>query len=147
MPMPGTPMGSVSMSQRHRPMNSMSRNPKIDEPPLEKDEKEFTETADGLQKRKLSGGLLSSVPAEALRLDDGMQHEQLFGGETKGLSLAPSLLPHMAFMTSPAMRPSYMVPPKKDEAENWHKFDAMLDWDRSPETVELDELDGLLNDF
>ncbi|KAK6856283.1 hypothetical protein PG995_008434 [Apiospora arundinis] len=147
MPMPGTPMGSVSMSQRHRPMNSMSRNPKIDEPPLEKDEKEFTETADGLQKRKLSGGLLSSGPTENLRLDDGMQHEQLFGGETKGLSLAPSLLPHMAFMTSPAMRPSYMVPPKKDEAENWHKLDAMLDWDRSPETVELDELDGLLNDF
>ncbi|KAK8034655.1 hypothetical protein PG993_009650 [Apiospora rasikravindrae] len=147
MPMPGTPMGSVSMSQRHRPMTSMSRNSKIDEPPLEKDEKEFTETADGLQKRKLSGGFLSSGPAESLRLDDGMQHEQLFGGETKGLSLAPSLLPHMAFMTSPAMRPSFVVPPKKDEAENWHKLDAMLDWDRSPETVELDELDGLLNDY
>ncbi|KAK7967098.1 uncharacterized protein PG986_001375 [Apiospora aurea] len=142
MPMPGTPMGSVSMSQRHRPMTSI-----LTSPPLEKDEKEFTETADGLQKRKLSGGFLSSGPAESLRLDDGMQHEQLFGGETKGLSLAPSLLPHVAFMTSPAMRPSYVVPPKKDEAENWHKLDAMLDWDRSPETVELDELDGLLNDF
>ncbi|KAH8666305.1 hypothetical protein BX600DRAFT_511248 [Xylariales sp. PMI_506] len=143
-PMPGTPMGSVSVSRRRRPAASMSRNQK-EEPPLEKDEKEFTQTADGLQKRKLSGSLLSANPVDA-DMFAGMQHESLFG-EARGLNLAPSLLPHMAYMTSPAMRPSVMLPAKKDETDSWSKLDAMLDWDRSPETVELDELDCLLNDF
>ncbi|KAI1799001.1 hypothetical protein F4811DRAFT_545953 [Daldinia bambusicola] len=143
IPMPGTPMGSVS--GRHRPLN-VPRNPRGDEPPLEKDEKEFTQTADGLQKRKANGHLLRVDPLDQAPIDDGMQNEQLFGEPPR--TLAPSLLPHMVFMTSPAMRPSMMLPVKKDsEAENWTKLDAILDWDRSPETVELDELDGLLDDY
>ncbi|KAI1481055.1 hypothetical protein K445DRAFT_27970 [Daldinia sp. EC12] len=143
IPMPGTPMGSVS--GRHRPIN-VPRNPRGDEPPLEKDEKEFTQTADGLQKRKASGHLLRVDPVDQAPIDDGMQNEQLFGEPPR--TLAPSLLPHMVFMTSPAMRPSMMLPVKKDaEAENWTKLDSILDWDRSPETVELDELDGLLDDY
>lgn len=143
VPMPGTPMGSVSLS-RHRPANAMSKQK--DEPPLEKDEREFTQTADGLQKRKLSGSLLSANPVEHIDMYDGVQNDLLFG-ESKGLNLAPSLLPHH-YMTSPAMRPSLVVATKKDsEAEGWSKLDAMLDWDRSPETVELDELDCLLNDY
>ena len=138
VPMPGTPMGSAS--GRHQ---SLQRG---GEPPLEKDEKEFTQTADGLQKRKLSGGLLTAAPVDQVLLDDGLQNEQLFGEHNR--SLAPTFFPYMAFMTSPAMRPSMMPPPKKDvEAESWTKLDAMLEWDRSPETVELDELDGLLNGF
>ncbi|XXG95825.1 hypothetical protein Hte_002096 [Hypoxylon texense] len=144
IPMPGTPMGSVS--GHHRSLTSMSRNSRAEEPPLEKDEKEFTQTADGLQKRKASGHLLRADPLDQAPIDDGMQNEQLFGEPPK--MLAPSLLPHMAFMTSPAMRPSLMLPTKKDgEVESWAKFDAILDWDRSPETIELDELDGLLDDF
>ncbi|ORY62686.1 uncharacterized protein BCR38DRAFT_486942 [Pseudomassariella vexata] len=144
MPMPGTPMGS----KRQRSLTcSMSRTQRGEEPPLEKDEKEFTQTADGLQKRKLSGGLLSAGPVDNMDMDDSIHHEQLFG-ETKGINLVPNLLPHVHFMTSPAMRPSLMVPSKRDvEAESWSKLDAMLDWNRSPETVELDELDGLLNDY
>ncbi|KAI0846376.1 hypothetical protein F5Y00DRAFT_243940 [Daldinia vernicosa] len=143
IPMPGTPMGSVS--ERRRSLN-VPRNPRGDEPPLEKDEKEFTQTADGLQKRKASGHLLRVDPADQVPIDDGMQNEQLFGEPPR--TLAPSLLPHMVFMTSPAMRPSIMLPVKKDtEAENWTRLDAILDWDRSPETVELDELDGLLDDY
>ncbi|KAI1768645.1 hypothetical protein GGR53DRAFT_531860 [Hypoxylon sp. FL1150] len=144
IPMPGTPMGSVS--GRHRSLTNISRNTRAEEPPLEKDEKEFTQTADGLQKRKASGHLLRADPLEQVSIDDGMQHEQLFGEPPK--TLAPSLLPHMAFMTSPAMRPSLMPPAKKDgEVESWAKFDAYLDWDRNPETIELDELDGLLDEF
>lgn len=143
IPMPGTPMGSVS--GRHRPLN-VPRNPRGNEPPLEKDEKEFTQTADGLQKRKASGHLLRVDPVDQAPIDDGMQNEQLFGEPPR--TLAPSLLPHMVFMTSPAMRPSMMLPVKKDtEAENWTKLDAILDWDRSPETVELDELDGLFDNY
>ncbi|KAI1498951.1 hypothetical protein F5X99DRAFT_299210 [Biscogniauxia marginata] len=144
IPMPVTPMGSVSGHQRA--ISSLPRNHRGDEPPLEKDEKEFTQTADGLQKRKASGGLLTASPADQAPIDDGMQNEQLFGEPHRGL--APSLLPHMAFMTSPAMRPSLILSAKRDdEAENWSKLDALLDWDRSPETVELDELDCLLDDF
>ncbi|KAK9770912.1 hypothetical protein SCAR479_12371 [Seiridium cardinale] len=144
VPMPGTPMGSVSLS-RHRTATSISKQK--DEPPLEKDEREFTQTADGLQKRKLSGSLLSVNPVEHIDMYDGVQNDLLFG-EPKGLSLAPSLLPHMVYITSPAMRPSLAVPTKKEgEAEGWSKLDAMLDWDRSPETVELEELDCLLDDF
>ncbi|KAI1374390.1 hypothetical protein F4677DRAFT_165920 [Hypoxylon crocopeplum] len=143
MPMPGTPMGSVA---GHRRRLSAPRNQRGEEPPLEKDEKEFTQTADGLQKRKANGHLLRADPLDQVSIDDGMQNEQLFGEPPR--TLAPSLLPHMAFMTSPAMRPSLMLPVKRDgEAENWTKLDAILDWDRSPETVELDELDGLLDNF
>lgn len=141
--MPGTPMGSISGS--HRSL-SMPRNQRGDEPPLEKDEKEFTQTADGLQKRKANGHLLRADPVDQVTIDDGMQHEQLFGEPPR--TLAPSFLPHMAFMTSPAMRPSLIIPMKRDmEVESWTKFDNILDWDRSPETIELDELDGLLDDF
>ncbi|KAI0175268.1 hypothetical protein BJ166DRAFT_168775 [Pestalotiopsis sp. NC0098] len=145
VPMPGTPMGSVSLS-RHRPAPILSMSKQKDEPPLEKDEREFTQTADGLQKRKLSGSLLSVNPVEHIDMYDGMQNDLLFG-EPKGLSLAPSLLPHMAYMTSPAMRPMLATPAKKEEADGWSKLDAMLDWDRSPESIELDELDCLLDDF
>ncbi|KAI1387898.1 uncharacterized protein F4822DRAFT_407903 [Hypoxylon trugodes] len=143
IPMPGTPMGSVSGTHRRL---SVPRNQRGEEPPLEKDEKEFTQTADGLQKRKASGHLLRVDPVDQERIDDGMQNEQLFGEPPR--TLAPSLLPHMAYMTSPAMRPSLMLPVKRDiEAESWTKLDAALEWDRSPETIELDELDGLLDDF
>lgn len=143
IPMPGTPMGSVS--GRHRP-HHVPRNQRGEEPPLEKDEKEFTQTADGLQKRKASGHLLRADPLEQVTIDDGMQNEQLFGEPPR--TLAPTFLPHMVFLTSPAMRPSLIIPTKRDhEAENWTKLDAALEWDRSPETIELDELDGLLDDF
>ncbi|KAI0015308.1 hypothetical protein F4780DRAFT_787119 [Xylariomycetidae sp. FL0641] len=144
MPMPGTPMGSFS--SRHRAAPSLTRSHRGEEPPLEKDEKEFTQTADGLQKRKANGELLAASPVDQSLIDDGMQNELLFGEPHR--TLAPTFLPHMAFIGSPAMRPSWVIPPKKDgEAENWTKLDAMLDWDRSPETVELEELDGLLNGF
>ncbi|KAI5866122.1 hypothetical protein GGS23DRAFT_370573 [Durotheca rogersii] len=144
MPMPGTPVGSLP--GRHPSLHNIPRLRGGDEPPLEKDEKEFTQTADGLQKRKANGHLLKADPVEQNLIDDGMQNEQLFGEPPK--NLAPPFLPHFAFMTSPAMRPSLMPPPKRDgEAESWTKLDAVLEWGRSPETVELDELDGLLDDF
>ena len=144
IPVPGTPMGSVS--GRHSSLHSLARTQKGGEPPLEKDEKEFTQTADGLQKRKLSGGLLSAVPADQVVLDDMLQNEQLFGEHNRGL--VPAFFPYMAFR-SPAIRPSFMMttPKKEVEAESWSKLDALLEWDRSPEIIELDELDGLLNGF
>ncbi|KAI0105243.1 hypothetical protein GGR51DRAFT_195845 [Nemania sp. FL0031] len=145
-PIPGISLSSISA--RHRPLHTLSRIHRAEEPPLEKDEKEFTQTADGLQKRKARGELLSATPVDQLGIDDGMQNEQLFGEPHR--TFIPTFLPHMAFMTSPAMRPTLTIPApiKRDgEAEGWSKLDAMLDWDRSPETIELDELDCLLDNF
>ncbi|KAI1827362.1 hypothetical protein F4861DRAFT_529373 [Xylaria intraflava] len=145
-PMPGTSLGSAS--GRRRPVHVLSRIHKAEEPPLEKDEKEFTQTADGLQKLRARGQLLSATPVDQLGIDDGMQNEQLFGEPHR--TFIPTFLPHMAFMTSPAMRPTLAIPApmKRDgEAEGWSKLDALLDWDKSPETIELDELDCLLDDF
>lgn len=145
-PVPRTSIGSVS--RQHRPLHTLSRIHKADEPPLEKDEKEFTQTADGLQKLRARGGLLSATPVDQLGIDDGMQNEQLFGEPHR--TFIPTFHPHMAFMTSPAMRPTLTIPApmKRDgEAEGWSKLDAMLDWDKSPETIELDELDCLLDEF
>ncbi|GAP91285.1 hypothetical protein SAMD00023353_5800190 [Rosellinia necatrix] len=144
-----TPRSSIgSASGRHRPPHTYSRNHRAEEPPLEKDEKEFTQTADGLQKRRARGELLSATPIDQLGIDDGMQNEQLFGETHR--TFIPTFLPHMAFMTSPAMRPTLTIPApiKRDgEAEGWSKLDALLDWDKSPETIELDELDCLFDEF
>ncbi|KAF2971689.1 hypothetical protein GQX73_g1801 [Xylaria multiplex] len=145
-PVPRTSIGSAS--GRHRPLHTLSRIHRAEEPPLEKDEKEFTQTADGLQRRRARGELLSATPVDQLGIDDGMQNEQLFGEPHR--TFIPTFLPHMAFMTSPAMRPTLTIPApiKRDgEAEGWSKLDALLDWDRSPETIELDELDCLLDEF
>ncbi|KAI0969554.1 hypothetical protein F4678DRAFT_463342 [Xylaria arbuscula] len=138
----------VSAPGRHRHSHNVPRIHRTEEPPLEKDEKEFTQTADGLQKRKARGELLSATPADQSGIDDGMQNEQLFGETHR--TFIPTFFPHMAFITSPAMRPTLTIPPpmKRDgEAEGWSKLDAMLDWDKSPETIELDELDCLLDEF
>ncbi|KAI1363395.1 hypothetical protein F5Y08DRAFT_340690 [Xylaria arbuscula] len=147
-PIPGTLKMHGAASRRHRQIHTLSSRHRADEPPLEKDEKEFTQTADGLQRRKARGELLSATPVDQFRIDDGMQNEQLFGETHR--TFIPSYLPHMSFMTSPAMRPTLPIPApmKRDgESEGWAKLDALLDWDKSPETIELDELDNLLDDF
>ncbi|KAI1741557.1 hypothetical protein F4680DRAFT_458027 [Xylaria scruposa] len=144
-PVPKISMGS---SRHHRSLHALSRIHRAEEPPLEKDEKEFTQTADGLQRLKARGELLSATPVDQLGIDDGMQNEQLFGEPHR--TFIPTFLPHMAFMTSPAMRPTLTIPApiKRDgEAEGWSKLDALLDWDKSPETIALEELDCLLDEF
>lgn len=148
MPMPATPVGSFS--GRQIPTLALPvQTQRGASPPLEKDEKEFTQTADGLQKRKLSGELLpgkSELVVQSTELDDHTKDDSLFG-EPKTVN-ASSHPPPMAFMASPAMRPAFSVSTKKEgEMDGWAKLDSLLEWDRSPETIELDELDCLLNDY
>jgi hypothetical protein len=165
--MPTTPIGSLSMRlpqlhvaattrHHHHPHHQRGASP-----PLEKDEKEFTQTADGLQKRKLSGDLLSASststaagagaePTEQQRAElyDVAREDSLFGDASRGLTVGVPSVPTTMFVTSPAIRPSFALNLKKEgEAESWSKLDNMLEWDRSPENIELDELDGLLTDF
>ncbi|KUI53548.1 hypothetical protein VP1G_00932 [Cytospora mali] len=142
MPMPVTPVGSFS--GRHPTAAQHQRGAS---PPLEKDEKEFTQTADGLQKRKLNGELLNakSEPADQTMELDEHKDDSLFAEPKVTTSHTPS----MAFIAaSPAMRPTFSLSMKREsEVDAWAKYDSLLEWDRSPETVELDELDCLLNDF
>jgi hypothetical protein len=152
--MPTSPLCSLSMQlpplKVHSPLSA--RHQRGTSPPLEKDEKEFTMTADGLQKRKLSGDLLSAGPVEQkmdMLYDVATREEHLFGDANKGLSLTVGpAAATTAFLTSPAIRPTLALNLKKDdEAESWAKLDTMLGWDRSPENIELEELDCLLTDF
>jgi hypothetical protein len=152
IPMPSTPIGSLSLrgfaahtAHMHALRTSSgARHHRTTSPPLEKDEKEFTQTADGLQKRKLSGDMLSSAssaePASAGDVD--------FGNKEDGGFFDEKVLSVMAFMTSPTMRPAFepmATMGKKDlETDGWMK---LTEWDRSPENIELEELDGLLDDF
>lgn len=151
MPMPATPVGSFS----GRPIPTLAlpvQSQRGASPPLEKDEKEFTQTADGLQKRKLSGGLVpvrSELVVQSTELDEHAKDDSLFGEPNKANNNAgTNQPPPMAFMASPAMRPAFSVSAKKEgDMDGWAKLDSLLEWDRSPETIELDELDCLLNDY
>jgi hypothetical protein len=148
--------GSGSGSARHHHNRATS-------PPLEKDEKEFTQTADGLQKRKLRGELLSGGSGEQAVASaepdfSNKDDSGLFGGirspylpaasNTTGVATL-STPANAFFATSPAMRPSALplnLSRKDTESENWAKLDV-LEWDRSPENIELDELDCLLSGY
>ena len=154
--MPSTPIGSFSMRGFYMPPrlthSGSSRSNRAASPPLEKDEKEFTQTADGLQKRKLNGDLLSSGNAsleQTTSMDLERDEGSLFGVMSAGAGLS-SIPPPMSFVSSPAIRPSTMslnFGRKDGEMDSWAKFEGMLEWDRSPENIELEELDGLLNDY
>ncbi|RKU44851.1 hypothetical protein DL546_005713 [Coniochaeta pulveracea] len=169
--MPDTPIGSFTMRGGYnyftngpgaKAANGSARHHhnRATSPPLEKDEKEFTQTADGLQKRKLRGELLSSGTAEQTNAqpepDFGSRDDSgLFGGDKTPFMSAGSLnIPNTAAkesfaLTSPAMRPSVLpinFNRKDTDVDAWAKLDV-LDWNRSPETIELEELDFLLNDY
>jgi hypothetical protein len=140
---PPTPTGSFS--GRRQP----ARNHRTASPPLEKDEKEFTQTARGMQKRNLAGrSQMSSVPSE---MEDhpakAMDSDALFG---EGRAL--NVLNTAVFVSSPAMKPSLSVSTLKrsfDESNDpWERFSNAMDWDmRSPEIIELEELDAMLDEF
>lgn len=139
---PSTPGGALPpphTASRH--ISIHSQGARAPSPALEKDEREFTQTVAGLQKRKLSGNLLepTSVEMEYIVRDEG----NLFG-EPKHLT-APQQQPYLPFVSSPAMRPS--IPKKDSELESFSHLDGMLEWDKCPENVGLDELDGLLDQF
>ncbi len=132
IPMPSTPPGSFS-GRMPRLTADMPRNHRSASPPLEKDEKEFTQTAEGLQKRKLSGDMLSAVPDDHhMDLDDATRDDSLFGGEPKTLTPA---VPHhqLVLMASPAIRPTFGLNAKKDgDGDGWARLDSMVGWGPEP---------------
>jgi len=159
--MPTTPIGSLSIRGFGMPPGHFSnrggipgRSNRAASPPLEKDEKEFTQTADGLQKRKLNGDMLSATATTtSMDVDYCAKDDSGLFGEKMAMSASTPASVSMGpinFVTSPAMRPSAMslnFGKRDNEAESWLKLENMLEWDRSPENVELEELDGLLNGY
>jgi len=164
--MPSTPIGSFSMrgfglgplqlgnGNLSGSAISSSRHQRAASPPLEKDEREFTQTADGLQKRKLSGEMLSASanasPDQGVVIDFGSRDDSHLFGERTFLGATVTGLPTTTFVTSPAIKPSPFAlnfGKREGDSDNWAKLDHMLGWDRDPENIELEELDGLLNDY
>lgn len=139
---PPTPTGSFS-GRRPPP-----RHHRTASPPLEKDEKEFTQTARGMQKRNLARSQMNSVPSEMEEYPaKAMDSDALFG---EGRAL--NVLNTAVFVSSPAMKPSLSLSTLKrsfDESNDpWERFSNAMDWDmRSPEIIELEELDAMLDEF
>jgi len=175
--MPGTPIGSFTMrggyympSRHHQSGSNRIHIHRSASPPLEKDEKEFTQTADGLQKRKLNGDNMSSLldvqgppsagaTGSSIMID--LERDDPFGVA----SIPPPSSSTNFLLSSPAIRPASAAAAssnvssvsfgKKDSDMmimsgvdgSWARLDGMLEWDRSPENIELEELDGLLDDY
>ncbi|KAI9738981.1 MAG: hypothetical protein M1818_005295 [Claussenomyces sp. TS43310] len=151
---PPTPTGSFSgrLTKLEPTASSVLRNHRSASPPLEKDEKEFTQTARGMQKRKLSSAM-DAQPAAPSAVENAI-HIHLDGdlfGNDRGHAIS-----HGAYPSSPAFKPaialSAMHPKKGLEEMNgpemWEKFEAQVEWDtRSPENIELDELDDMFDCF
>ncbi len=69
-------------------------------------------------------------------------------GDGRNLTVAQSAV----YVSSPAMRPSLSVNTMKHKLEDpndlWTRIESNMEWDlRSPESIELDELDIMLDDF
>lgn len=141
---PSAPTGSFSGRVRQ-----VHRNTRASSPPLEKDEKEFTQTARGMQKRKLSSDTQTSgVPSEMGDHPTKPAESETLFGEGRHSHLANNAM----FVSSPAMKPSLSINvlkrPFEESTDLWTRVENTMDWDmRSPENVELDELDGMFDDL
>ncbi|PNY28082.1 Uncharacterized protein TCAP_01999 [Tolypocladium capitatum] len=132
--MPMAPIGSFKARHlRH------SRDMRHDSPPLEKDEREFTQTADVLQKRKLNDKVPAPDTVERISaVEYGYRDDAWFGDHRTTASTT-------SFLTSPTMKPSVVSSMRKeDEADSWLKINDMFQWDQGAESIEVDELDYLL---
>lgn len=132
--LPITPAGSFS-SRRVR----VARDFRHDSPPLEKDEREFTQTADVVLKRKLSEATPVVVdPAERAILAEYGFRDDMWFSDTRTASST-------AFLASPTIKPSVgPIIRKDDDADNWLR---LFGDEQGAESIEIDELDGLLDAY
>ena len=135
---PMSPMGSFK--SRDSSLRS-SRDLRGDSPPLEKDEREFTQTADVLQKRKFTQ---DDVPAGTNETTERLSVPEY--GYRDDMWLADNRLANSVFLASPAIKPSPMSTLRKEEeADSWLKLNKLFEWDMGAESIEIDELDYLLD--
>ena len=157
-------------NQTHPPTTAnISHNRRAQSPPLEKDEREFTQTASFLQQRRMSQEAerqrSASASAEPTQSSDTKMEEiavsveeslesaarkdseaaaALFGQMDQLMSFHAALSPN-----SPALKPILaleMPPPSLKRKEM--KLDLDDDWImKSPELIDLDELDDLFGGY
>lgn len=154
---PPTPSGSFSGRLVRGNSASSSQRGRGASPPLEKDEREFTLTARGLQRRRLNGRTPSHEVASTTEPSKASKGQDLDGdlfGEHRhaGVHAAQGI---QGLVSSPAMKPT-MLPHMQTGGNalgkrHWQEMNEEVwiregeEWDnRSPEMVGLDELDGML---
>lgn len=147
---PPTPTGSFTgrLTKLEPTSSSALRNHRAASPPLEKDEKEFTQTARGMQKRKL-GAAADSQPAAPSALENAVSIHldgDLFGNDRAHASH------HGIYPSSPAFKPMIALPAmhlkRGFEDLSFTEIWESHEWDtRSPENIELEELDNMFDDF
>ena len=158
--MPSTPNALVEYANSYAQYQNgpaSSRYPRQQRgasPPLERDEKEFTQTAEGLQKQKNAGNrfMLTPFGAESAALLTGFhstpEAPSLFGHQSRRL-VTPTTA--MFALASPTLRPINGTP-----GQSVHKQDDFADfslryhgqgfgWDSQTEHIGLDELDSILD--
>jgi len=142
------PGSATSSFTTRRPAGS--RNHRASSPPLEKDEKEFTQTARGMQKRQLSRDdtQMTGVPSQLDGHPAKSNETEIFFPDGRNLTVAQTAV----FLSSPAMKPSVSLHTMKrgfeESIDLWSHVESGMDWDtRSPEHVDLSELDDLLFDY
>lgn len=152
---PPTPSGSFSgrlMHQEPISNSNLVRNHRAASPPLEKDEKEFTQTARGMQRRKFQNADAQQdkfVHLQPSAVDGSIKHMDL-DGDLFGDHRNHGTNAHN-FVTSPAMKP-LAIPGAlgkrafEDITDIWIRDE--MEWDsRSPENIDLEELDGMFDNF
>ncbi|RAR07952.1 hypothetical protein DDE82_002614 [Stemphylium lycopersici] len=157
-------------NQSHPPTTAnISHNRRAQSPPLEKDEREFTQTASFLQQRRMSQEAererSASASAEPTQSSDVKMEEMAVSVEEtiesaarKDSEAAAALFGQMDHLmnfhstlspSSPALKPTLhldMPPPSLKRKEI--KLELDDDWVmRSPELIDLDELDDLFGGY
>ncbi|KAL7924866.1 hypothetical protein ACQKWADRAFT_286200 [Trichoderma austrokoningii] len=131
--MPMTPIGSFSSHQ-----SRVILSPRNNAPPLEKDEREFTQTADGLQKRKLNAEVPQpeTVERHSIAMMDYYRDDVWFSDSRPSAATT--------FLASPSIRPSISAG-RKEDADAWERLNKLFEWGKGAESIEIDELDCLLD--
>lgn len=134
-----TSKGVLNTPANYVPRENYTHN-QFTSPPLEKDEKEFTQTARGVHRHKLGEVPYNGAPSEMEGLKKIPDEDSLFD---KPLMFSHSA---MLFGSSPVIKSSVA---RKSMEESIDLGSASLtDLDmRSPENIELEELDGMFDDL
>lgn len=123
-------------------IKQMPRTLRSTSPPLEKDEKEFTQAARGMQKRKFGDVVSSGVPSEIEEFTPkNFESESFFEKQ----SFHPS---NHDFLSSPDLKSGTFRRNNEESNFTWLQIEADAKWDmRCPELVDLEELDGMFDNL
>lgn len=136
MVIPGSPVGSLAKKRA-----PVARTLRRTSPPLEGDEKEFTHTANILLKRKLSHDARIAEMQERIATTEYGFRDDLWFND-------PRIATSAVVFSSPAIKPvSAPLSRKEEEADSWLKLSKVIEWDRDAESIEMDELDYLLDSY